>query len=677
MFYLDKKKVVKNTFIALCLFGVPQKSMAIDKTYLPTEQDFFTDFSVTSATRLAQSPRDLPVSVTIITREMIEASSATEIPDLIRLVPGFRVSMLDGGFYNVFGHGSANEFARKLEVLVDGLPVQSPVVNFVDWLAIPVELSDVEYIEVMRGTSTAVYGSNAFDGVINIVTRKPFEDEGSKVLVSYGDPDYKKLQYSYNFLSDNGSHKLTVVEKSNTGFGGRNDNSQNVKFRYNANLNPSVKDEVDILFSLNTGYKGDEDNKNRIRQRDMDSNTQYVKWKHQTDENDFITVKLYHYYLKYDDSYSLGLISGLYNIAPSRVPIFFGGRQDQEILYGRFAAKSNRYGLDVQKTLQYNDLRFVVGGALIYDETTSAYLFGDNGGVMGVNRQLFSNLEWRIQDALVLNTGLLAEKIENHNVNYSKRLSLNYHYNNKNTFRIGMAESYRSRSVYSAGLRLVARYETDSAIFGTVLDNQGYSTPEKITTIDIAHLVKIPNSNFSFDWRIFKDRYDDYRVVVNDPDYPEDARTGAAVSLNGGAYSVKGIELQFNYKYGDSWLLTGQLTKTKSEGLIANNLNSTTFLDYSDAMPETSYGFMFSKRLYKKINLGLTYTMLDNSNWRTTDAEVPAYKRFDINLSNEFRIGKTDIRFEIIGQNLLDDYSEYRNSYIFDKRFIFRFSLIY
>lgn len=677
MFFLINRNTNLSSMMYLFLLGVSQQVFASDEIVFPTEQDYLSDFSVTSATRLAQSPRDLPVSVTVITRKMIDASGATEIPDLFRLVPGFRVNMGDGGTYNVFGHGAGNSYARKLEVLVDGLPVQSPFFNTIDWLSIPVEISDVDYIEVMRGSSTAVYGSNAYDGAINIVTRKPFEEQGGKYQVTFGDPGFKKHQYSYGFLSDKGSHKVSLVKKSNTGFEARNDSNENIKFRYNGNLTPTVNDEIDILMSANTGFKGDEDLLGNLRQRDVDSNSQFLRWNHQTSGNNSFTLKLYHFFVDYDDSYSFGLISKLYNINPNLVPVYFNGHQDQELVYGLFTAKSDRYGLDIQQTFQYSDLRLVVGSAIVKDKIKSKFTFGDRGGVTGTSKQIFSNFEWRVREDLVLNAGLMVEKIEERNAEVSKRLSVNYHINDNNTLRFGIAESFRGRSVYSANTQVASRYKDDDEIFSTVLDNRGYDTPENVQITEVAQLVKIPGSNLSYDWRLFRENYSNFRVVVNDSSYPDDARNGAFVSINGGSYSVEGAELQMKYEYDNDWFIAAQYTKTKTKGSIANNLTSTTFIDFKDAMPEKSYGFLLSMRLHENTNLGFTYTRLSYTSFPKSVGAFPSYKRLDFNLSNRFKIGKSNARLEILGQNILDDYSEYRTSQIFESRMFIRFSLEY
>ena len=671
-------KLVKKTLLLVSFLLLSNKTLATDLTVLESEQDFFADFSITSATRLAQSPRDLPVSVTIITREMIDASGATEIPDLFRMVPGFRVVINDGGFYSVFGHGSSDHWGRKLQVLIDGLPVQSPVLNFVDWLSLPVELSDIDSIEIMRGTSAAVYGTNAFDGVINIITRKPFEEKGLFSQLTTGTQNTRRGLIKYGFNSKNSYHTFTFSKKQNNGFDNVHDSSKNTKFRYKGSFSTTLKDELDTLISFNSGYKDINGIGNGQRTRDMESNHQYINWKHHYTSSDNIELKAYHYAVDYDDEYKLGLLSELYNISPATVPTVFNGHADQQISYGSYTAKSDRYGLEIQRIAHYEELRFVIGAGLIYDTIKSRYLFGDKGKVSGLNKQIFSNAEWRIDPDLVMTAGLMVEKIEDRDEEISRKLSINYHYNRFNSFRLGAARSYRARTVYSAGVQLVMRYVDDGQIFNTILDNQGYTTPEIVTTYEFAHMLNLPESRLSLDWRLFRDEYDDFRAVINDSSYQDDAKNGAKVNINGGNYYVEGYELQIKYKHDDKKFITAQYSRTKSRGLIANNLNATSFEDFSDAMPEEGYGIMIGTDITSHIDLGLTYSKTGGSKWRTLGDTLPGYKRLDANLSSHFKTAGNDIKVEFLIQNLLNEpYNEYNVNNLFSRRFFLRLSLKY
>jgi iron complex outermembrane receptor protein len=152
-----------------------------DKTLsgLPTEDVYFTDIPVVlSVTRLAQPKSDAPAAITVIDRSTIEASGIREIPELMRLVPGFQVGHDYGDVLApeqtpVTYLGYSDQFSRKMQVLVDGRSVYDPMYGGVRWSELGLLLDDIDRIEVIRGPNAASYGSNAFLGVINIITRDP------------------------------------------------------------------------------------------------------------------------------------------------------------------------------------------------------------------------------------------------------------------------------------------------------------------------------------------------------------------------------------------------------------------------------------------------------------------------------------------------------------------------
>jgi iron complex outermembrane receptor protein len=115
---------------------------------------------------------DAPGAVSIIDRAMISASGARNIHELFRLVPGFQVGMHTGNQPLVGYHGLSDEAPRRMLVQVDGRSVYSPYfIAGVEWNQIGVDIDDIERIEVFRGSNSATYGSNAFLGVANIITR--------------------------------------------------------------------------------------------------------------------------------------------------------------------------------------------------------------------------------------------------------------------------------------------------------------------------------------------------------------------------------------------------------------------------------------------------------------------------------------------------------------------------
>jgi iron complex outermembrane receptor protein len=135
---------------------------------------------VLTATRLKQSAAAVPGSMTVIDSELIKASGARDISELLRLVPGMMVGYTTGNQAAVNYHGTSASDARRMQVLIDGRSVYRAGLATVDWSDIPVAMEDIERIEVFRGPNTVSYGANALMAVVNILTRSPANSHGSR-----------------------------------------------------------------------------------------------------------------------------------------------------------------------------------------------------------------------------------------------------------------------------------------------------------------------------------------------------------------------------------------------------------------------------------------------------------------------------------------------------------------
>jgi len=143
--------------------------------------------TVISATRLQQSVLDTPVAITVIDRAMIRALGVREIPDILRLVPGMVVGRDSGSETFVGYHGTSADGARRMQVLVDGRSIYQAALALVDWIGLPLDVEDIERIEIVRGPNSATYGANSFFGVVNIITRRVQEVPNAEVLLRGGE----------------------------------------------------------------------------------------------------------------------------------------------------------------------------------------------------------------------------------------------------------------------------------------------------------------------------------------------------------------------------------------------------------------------------------------------------------------------------------------------------------
>ncbi|HEX8791531.1 MAG TPA: TonB-dependent receptor [Polyangiaceae bacterium] len=141
--------------------------------------------TVVTASKVAQSPLDAPNSTSIITEQDIRLSGITHIPDLLQRLAGVDTMVTTGGQTEVSLRGFNQRLSNKVLVLVNGRSVFVDLLGATIWSTLSIGVEDIERIEVVRGPGSALYGADAFNGVINIITKQPGEG-GSGFNVGYG-----------------------------------------------------------------------------------------------------------------------------------------------------------------------------------------------------------------------------------------------------------------------------------------------------------------------------------------------------------------------------------------------------------------------------------------------------------------------------------------------------------
>ena len=141
---------------------------------------------VTSASRKEQKLSEVPAAVFVITKEDIQRSGATNIPDLLRMVPGMEVAQINPSTWAISARGFNGQYSNKLLVLIDGRTVYTPIFSGVYWDAQDVALELIERIEIICGPGAAIWGANAVNGVINIISKNAGKTQGGMATASGG-----------------------------------------------------------------------------------------------------------------------------------------------------------------------------------------------------------------------------------------------------------------------------------------------------------------------------------------------------------------------------------------------------------------------------------------------------------------------------------------------------------
>ncbi len=176
-------------WLGLCFSGaaLAQTALPDDLTQISLEQ--LANLQVTSVSKKEQKMFKTGAAAFVITREDIRRSGATNIPDVLRMAPGVEVARIDSNAWAISIRGFNDRYSNKVLVLVDGRSIYSQTFTGVLWDQAAVPLEEIERIEVIRGPGGTVWGANAVNGVINIITRNSKDTQGASATVEAGTRD--------------------------------------------------------------------------------------------------------------------------------------------------------------------------------------------------------------------------------------------------------------------------------------------------------------------------------------------------------------------------------------------------------------------------------------------------------------------------------------------------------
>lgn len=195
---------------ALCFTPAPAGAgdTPNDLTELSLEQ--LLDTEVTSVAKLPHSLANSPAAVFVVTQNDIHRLGATSIPEALRFVPGLHVERVDRNKWAISARGSNGQFfANKMLVLIDGRTVYTPGFSGVWWDVQDTMMEDIERIEIIRGPGATLWGANAVNGVINVITKSAQQTEGNLLYAAIGTQDHGMAAFRHGGkLGDDASYRV-------------------------------------------------------------------------------------------------------------------------------------------------------------------------------------------------------------------------------------------------------------------------------------------------------------------------------------------------------------------------------------------------------------------------------------------------------------------------------------
>lgn len=629
---------------------------------LVTEADYLDAVPVVlTATRMLQPVNTAPASITVISREMIDASGAQEIGDLLRLVPGFQVGYFNGTSMSLAYHGFTGNYDRRLQVLIDGRSAYMPFLSTVEWLSLPVDISEVEKIEVVRSSNAPVYGANAIQGVINIITRKPFEDDGFMVEGRWGtfditgtDVDLKNLDWnklknrlqdrkyllgyasSYNEMD----YKVTLGYQGDVGFKNVSDSKRLNLLRFNSQYQINARDSLDFQLGIRAGVMdtfADGAAADPYRPKYVNSQYQSVLWSRALGNGEEFQVQFYHNYYDQDDETR---IADTYN-------------------WGVYYGTAERFDFEVQRIISpLRNVRLMLGTGVRLDRIKSKYLLGQRDYINDKSARAFGNVEWYVTEQLILNSGVMVERNQQIGLYYSPRLALNFLLTEEHVLRASVTRSVRTPSILENNVDLAVRLD-DGTILQQLHLSETNLAPERQYSAELGYMFNSRSSNIRFDTKIFVEKLRDGILEAAEYGLPDSPWLWG----NNTRADIQGVESQLYFKPHRRFFLNLSHSRASAVANWRRYSNLPSKRDISNTVPKDTFSGLFSFAVSPSVNWSFTYYYMSDMWWLQDGALIDAYDRLDTNIDWNKKISaSSNLKISLTLQNMLDDYFEVRNN---------------
>lgn len=670
-----------GNFLAALLCALTALSAVAGEDGLLSEDAFLSDLPVVlSATRLRQPLSETPAAMTIIDRDMIRDSGAWDVADLFRLVPGMYVA------YNVDKevvpgqvvsyHGLADPYAKRMQILVDGRSVYTPLFGGPIWSNIPLSLEDIDRVEVVRGPSAATYGANSFLGVINIITRHPAETQGSLVSLSAGKPG-SDMTMRYGGKTERADFRATVQLRDDNGYtenpgarfeGGnifaRNDNKRIENLSFRGDMRLTDRDELQLQFGYSGGTRGTGDanvQANPMRNKMVASQYEMLRWQRDLAADGQFSLRFYHNRDRLNEDSSQLFGTTQFGPATLGVPAPFNQAMSHI---------SERYDLEAQHVFSPLDsVRVVWGGGVRHDGVSSPLYIGSKGFATFRQQSLFGNAEWRPWQELTVNLGAMIEDNSFVGSRTSPRVAFNYHLTPTQTLRAGFSRAFRNPVLYeqqgnSRWIYPVIVPAGPPPLPLQYIYGQNNLRPERIDSREAGYLLEL-GAGSSIDLKYSYDTLSDLiegqmiscPATTSHPLCPlTTPGTSIRTFLNGGRASVHALEAQWQQKLGDhtqihfGWATTHVVTRATVQGN-----------DYDSATPRHSQNLLLAHQITPEWRASVAAYHVNSIRAISVTQSMPDYTRYDIRLARQFKWDGGKAELALIVQNAGD--SNYREFY--------------
>lgn len=569
--------------------------------------EFFGEFPVVlSASRLVQPVNEAPAAVTVIDRETIRASGVREIAELFRLVPGFIVGYRDSHAPVVASHGLADAYARRLQVMIDGISIYSPMYGGVEWNELPISIDDIERIEVVRGPNGASFGANAFSGMINLITREPI-GQSTAVTLASGDSEIADWGIQHVGGEKDWRYRISAGSRSDRGLTNREasdtqDDRETRYLNFRGHHRVGQHDEMMAAYLYSGGLEK-EGPLTGPRIMPFESHAAHLRWTRNIRHDNEFWVQIHH-----------------------------SDKRDRSIKDPGASYDLRRSDLEFQQTIGLDaGFRLVWGGQWRSDAARSLLLGSRNWRDATMSR-LFANAEWLPIKNVALHAGAMSERHSIGGDSLSPRLSATVTVLPGHSLRAGIAKTVRNPTILE---------EYSSAIISSrPWRSSGGLKDERILSREFAYVGHVSALRLTTEVRWFSEQVDDliYAYVSTVGGLHVDFR-------NKDWARVRGSEGSLRWSPWEG----GNLVAAASRTIIASSDVDAT---YSRTAPRHSASLLFHQRLPWKTEASLGYYRVGSLKWISSDIPMQANDRVDLRLAKQFRWGGKNAELSWVTQNI-------------------------
>ena len=646
---------------------------------------------ILTATRLKQSPAAVPGSITVIDSQLINASGARDISELLRLVPGMMVGNINGNQPAVNYHGTNATAARRMQVLIDGRSVYRAGLATVDWSDIAVAMEDIERIEVFRGPNTVSYGANALMAVVNIITRNPADSHGTRMKVTRGQRGINDFYASQGTGWDGGDLRLSLSGLQDDGFdsdrNGADYRDSRRLNRFNLAVSQALDERQSIDWQLNakdgtnqrpytyrpvfSGITDAGDNADAIAKSYAGS----LRWNLDInpDHSLYVQGTAQHWdrqqtWRACDAELSFSPeLTRLWQLNPNyterlarNIERFTGqgaapGTAQERDLANQVldqwkhgarktlcgdidqSSRESRYELELQDTLSLSEsLRLVSGMNYRYDRADSDTYF--NGTLDDTTWRTFGQLEWRATEHWLLQGGAMFEDARLSGSSLTPRVAVNYLINPRHGLRAVYSEAVRSPDMFENNVNWSYRvtnlkpgaYGQSSARYFVRTRGPGDLDQEHMRSRELGYNGYFAEQGLAVDVKFF---YDEITGMISEP-----LRNNQYIASNANTARFTGAETQFDWDISRSDRL--RLTYAYVDAQTSNPLD-----EQQTARNSGSAGWL--RDWGKGWSSALFYYGDDALNGYR-------FERFDARIAKRIQFGKAHLELAGVMQQRLD-----------------------